>query len=403
MTNDLITITGCGSISPLGFQRDAIFAKYLSNENCLVEKYFNGKKYAVGCISKNAEEQLSNLIIDNPKYKRLDRTILMAIHAAGLAFSESNRRGYAGKITGVNLGSSRGSTALFEQLHEEFLNDNSKRTSPYASPLTTLGFVSNQVAAHLNIAGPVIDTSVTCSTGIQAICNAIAWIKAGMADRFLAGGTEAPLTNFTLAQVEALGIYSDLLAIEYPCTPLSSVNEGLNTFVLGEGAAVFAIEKMKMQELKEKQPLCIIESVGFSFEKPVSLTGIAEDGSLLAASMKMAMENMITDNDIDLVLLHCPGTAKGDRAEMNAVKEVFRNVVPNLFSNKWKIGHTYAASAALSLELALLCLQNNFSPDFPYKAIVNNHPKNIRKVMINATGFGGNATSIIVSNPGLIE
>lgn len=400
---DLIAITGCGSISPLGYQRDAVYAKYLSNEHCLLEKVFNEKEYHVGCLPKDAEEQLTKLTLENPKYKKADRTVLMAMKAAEMAFEEANWKALDGKITGVNIGSSRGSTALFEQLHEEFLNDKLNRTSVYTSPLTTLGYVSNQVAAHLSVAGPIINTSVTCSTGIQAICNAIAWIRSGMAERFLAGGTEAPLTNFTLAQVEAMGIYSKLSNAKYPSAPLSADHKGVNTFVLGEGAAVFALEKINSEDLKVRKPPAIIESVGFSFERPNSLTGISEDGSLLAASMKMAMDNMITDNEIDLILLHCPGTAKGDAAELNAVKAVFKKDIPNLFSNKWKIGHTYAASPALNLELALICLHNNFSPVFPYGTLVNNKLKNIRKIMINATGFGGNATSIIVSHPAIIE
>jgi len=400
--NELIAITGCGSISPLGYNRADIYSKYLTNETCIANKPFNNKIYPVGVLDKQSEEQLINLIYENPKCKKFDKTVLMAIKAASIAYQEAGWKASAGKITGVNLGSSRGSTCLFEQLHEEFLKDKERKTSIYTSPLTTLGYVSNQVASYLNLNGPLINTSVTCSTGIQAICNSIAWIKSGMANRFLAGGTEAPLTRFTIAQVEALGIYSKLFNNKYPCAPLSVADKGVNTFILGEGSAVFAIEKMNITELKDHHPLGIIESLGFSFERPPSLTGISEDGSLIATSMKMALDHMITDNNIDLVLLHCPGTVKGDEAELNAVSEVFKNNMPNLFSNKWKIGHTYSASPALNLELGLICLQNNFSPEFPYKTIIKNRKRNIRKVMINATGFGGNATSIIVSHPDII-
>ncbi len=400
--NELIAITGCGSVSPLGYDRADIYSKYLTDETCIVNKTFNNNIYPVGVLNRQAENQLINLILENPKYQKFDRTILMAMKAASLAYDEAGWKATTGKITGVNLGSSRGSTFLFEQLHEEFLNNREKKTLINTSPLTTLGYVSNQVAAHLNLNGPVINTSVTCSTGIQAICNAIAWIKSGFAGRFIAGGTEAPLTRFTIAQVEALGIYSKLLDYKYPCAPLYVSDKGVNTFILGEGAAAFAIEKMNITELKDHNPLGIIESVGFSFERPPTLTGISEDGSLITASMKMALENMVTDNNIDLVLLHCPGTIKGDEAEMNAIRSVFKNDMPNLFSNKWKIGHTYSAAPALSLELGLICLQNNFSPEFPYKTLVKNKKRNIRKIMVNATGFGGNATSIIVSHPDII-
>ena len=399
--NNLIAITGCGSISPLGFDRSTIFSKYLTDETFIVNKSFNNKDYPVAVLPSEAEEELTKLILEDPRCKKVDKTVLMAMQAASLAFEEAEWNAADG-ITGINIGSSRGSTALFEQLHEEFLKNREKKTSVYTSPLTTLGYISNHVASHLNVNGPIINTSVTCSTGIQAICNSIAWIKAGMAKRFIAGGSEAPLTKFTLAQVEALGIYSKLNNSKYPCAPLSIAEKDINTFVLGEGAAAFAIEKTNIVELKERHPLGIIESVGFSFERPLTLAGIGEDGSLIAESMKMALENMITDNNVDLILLHCPGTVKGDEAELNAVQKVFRNETPNLFSNKWKIGHTYSASSALNLELGLLCLQNNFSPVFPYKTSVNNSKRDINKIMINATGFGGNSTSIIVSHPDIM-
>lgn len=400
--NELLAITGCGSISPLGFDREQIYSKYLDDETCIVNRPFNNRLYPVAPLTKQADEQLINLIFENPKCKKVDKTVLMAMKAAKQAFEQAGWAASPGRITGVNFGSSRGSTALYEQLHEEFLRDREKRTAVFASPLTTLGYVSNQVAAYLNISGPLINTSITCSTGIQAICNAIAWIRSGFATRFIVGGTEAPLTRFTIAQVDALGIYSKLLNDKYPCAPLSTVKKGVNTFVLGEGACALAIEKMNIMELKERRPLAIIESVGFSFEKPPTLTGISEDGSLIVASMKMAMEHMLTDNNIDIIMLHCPGTAKGDETELNAVRTVFRENMPNLFSNKWKIGHSYSASPALNTNLALICLQNNFCPSFPYTTEVKNRKRNIRKIMINATGFGGNATSVIISHPDII-
>ncbi|HNW98085.1 MAG TPA: beta-ketoacyl synthase N-terminal-like domain-containing protein [Bacteroidales bacterium] len=401
--NELIAITGSGSVSPLGYDNDLIYSKYLTKDTCIVNKPFNNKIYPVAPISKQAEEQLIKLILENPKCKRIDKTVLMAMKAAKIAFDQSGWSASSARTTGINFGSSRGSTALFEELHEEFLRDRNKKTAISTSPLTTLGYVSNNVASYLNTSGPVINTSITCSTGIQAICNAIAWIRSGMANRFIVGGTEAPITKFTIAQVEALGIYSKLLNEKYPCAPLFIERKGVNTFVLGEGAAALAIEKLNILEVKQRKPLAIIESVGFSYEKPPSLTGLSEDGSLIASSMKMATQQMLTDNNVDLIMLHCPGTVKGDEAELNAVHNVFCNDIPNLFSNKWKIGHSYAASPALSVALGIMCIQNNYSPSFPYATEIKNRQRNIRKVMINATGFGGNATSVIISHPDLFS
>jgi 3-oxoacyl-[acyl-carrier-protein] synthase II len=399
--NEFIAITGCGSVSPLGKDRQNIYTNYLSCESLLKIKTFNNKEYAVGSLSNSAEEALTKLMLDTPKYRKIDKSVLMAVYASYLAVLEAKWGNTQNKLTGVNIGSSRGTTGLFEQLHSDFLKNKLHETTIHTSPLTTLGYVSNEVAAYLNLTGPLINTAVTCSTALQAISNAVAWLKAGMADRFIAGGSEAPLTPFTLAQVEAIGICTKEVHSPYPCTPLIKKEPKENTFTLGEGAAAFALEKISLREIHEKMPLGIIESIGFSYERPPSPSGISANGLLISSSMKMALNNMITDNEIDLILLHAPGTVKGDEAELKAVQDVFGNNRPNLFSNKWKIGHTYAASAALNLELALICLQNNFNPAFPYPVTFRNAKKNIRKVMINATGFGGNSTTMIVSHPNL--
>jgi 3-oxoacyl-(acyl-carrier-protein) synthase len=67
-----------------------------------------------------------------------------------------------------------------------------------------------------------------------------------------------------------------------------------------------------------------------------------------------------------------------------------------LTTNKWKVGHTFGASGMLSLELALMMMQHNQFVGVPFA--INQKPReNIRKVLINAVGFGGNAVSVLVS------
>jgi 3-oxoacyl-(acyl-carrier-protein) synthase len=67
-----------------------------------------------------------------------------------------------------------------------------------------------------------------------------------------------------------------------------------------------------------------------------------------------------------------------------------------LTTNKWKIGHTFGASGILSMELAILMMQNNTFVSVPFaKAQIQTKP--IRKVLINAVGFGGNAVSVLLS------
>ncbi len=396
--NSVIALTGWGSLSALGSEKDDIIKSYESAQTCLKNKIFNQKEYPVAVLHPSAEKELNELIARDKKFKRLDRLVLMALISASKAYKMANWSNKNFTNIGVNIGSSRGATGLWETLHEEFLSSPNKQAFLLTSPLTTLGNVSSEVAAFLNTTGPIISNSTTCSTAFQAIGNAIAWLKADMADAFIAGGSEAPLTKFTLAQTEALGIYTQQIHTDYPARPFSNEKIQMNSFTLGEGAAIFTLEKINSTELNIIKPTAIIESIGFAFEPPPSATGLNPDGFLLFKSMQNALQQMITPEPVDLLLLHGTGTLKGDAAEMNAVKNCFAENIPNLYTNKWKVGHSYGASAALHLELALLCIQNNLKLTLPYPSIINNHEKRIRKVMINATGFGGNAASLIISN-----
>jgi 3-oxoacyl-(acyl-carrier-protein) synthase len=80
---------------------------------------------------------------------------------------------------------------------------------------------------------------------------------------------------------------------------------------------------------------------------------------------------------------------------MKAIAKVFEGHEPQLTCNKWKIGHTFGASGMLSVHFALMMLEHQKFIGTPLSQ--NKTTKNqIKKVMINAVGFGGNAVSVIL-------
>jgi 3-oxoacyl-[acyl-carrier-protein] synthase II len=398
MLSDRIAITGYGSVSPSGGDPKRCWNSYFLPRHALVELEFNNKKYMSGAIHPLVESEICILIRNFPRLKRLDRTALLAILASDRAMKSIVQDEGKDFKTLVNIGSSRGATGIWEHFHEAYLSDKQAKTALLTSPLTTLGNISSEVASFMSINSFAIDSSSTCSTALQAIMNGVAWLRAGMADRILAGGSEAPLTPFTFAQIEALGIYSKDRDHAFPCRPLYADFKPENTFVLGEAASVVVLEKLS----KSNNPLAVINSFGYAFQSPPSATGISEDGDVIYRAMKMAVDSMETSADIDLVLMHAPGTVKGDQAELTAIKTLFPVNLPFCFSGKWKTGHCYAASAGLNTELAIQCLQHNDYPEFPYKNLLHQKKKSgIKNIMINATGFGGNAVSIILSRPSL--
>jgi 3-oxoacyl-(acyl-carrier-protein) synthase len=364
-------------------------------------------------VPSEVETVLAALRKSQPAYRQLDRTVLLAILAARQAAIEAGWRLEQDAVLldqklktnspkpttlAISIGSSRGATGRTEHYHHEFLTTGDVAAA--ASPLTTLGNVASWVAYDAgSVGGAALSHSSTCSSAFQALGNALAWLRAGMAERFLAGGTEAPLTDFTLAQMHALGIYSPFAAPDFPCRPGAGRP---STFVLGEGAAVFALEKVSRAALAapaQRAPLFVLESVGFGFEAIGSKTGLSPDGRHFQTAMRQALlQAGGALAAVDAVVLHSPGTPAGDAAERQAVRAVFGAELPDLVSNKWLLGHTLGASAALSLDFACQLLATQTWPAPPFATDLTPAPtRPIRRVLINAAGFGGNAASALVS------
>lgn len=379
-----IAITGLASLSPLGSERMKIVQSYQGSSTCIVTKQISNASFLMAPLSPEEQEQLQSFRNNHPKYKSLDDVVLMAIMVSREAIDEAGWQ--KGDSFGINFGSSRGATQLFEQHHQEYLETGKAPT--LTSPTTTLGNISSWVSHDLQCQGPEISHSITCSTALHAVLNGVAWLQSGMVAKFLAGGSEAALTPFTFSQMQALKIYSTENSV-YPCRPLDFKKLN-NTMVLGEGAAAIAMELGS-----RKSALGYIAGVGYATEPLQHGLSISTDADCFQKSMTMAM-GPYQPEEIDVVVLHAPGTLQGDTSERNAIEKVFGKHRPLLTSNKWKIGHTFGASGLLSMEMALLMLQEQRFFEIPYlSSSVSEKP--IQKIMINAVGFGGNAVSILLS------
>ena len=244
------------------------------------------------------------------------------------------------------------------------------KVSPLSSPTTTLGNISSWVAHDLKTQGPQISHSMTCSTALHALLNGVAWIQSGMTDKFLVGGSEAPLTPFTIAQMKALKIYAQTddegnrrekgetnknlldaqvqssvagrtlpadglgknLAVErtlpagrqgrsYPCKALD-LSKTRNSMILGEGAGAACLERGS-----PKHSLAVITGIGYATEVLKHNVSISADAKCFQRSMKMALGD-IDPGEVDVIVMHAPGTVKGDLSEYRAIEQVFQNKMP---------------------------------------------------------------------------
>ncbi|MDC6404473.1 MULTISPECIES: beta-ketoacyl synthase N-terminal-like domain-containing protein [Maribacter] len=398
LTTDKISITAIASISPLGETMDDAWQNYQNNVHLLTLANFEGNGTWVGRLPETISQKIEELRHSDSKYQHLDKSVLYALYASRKAVASAgwSKIGETLKF-GINIGSSRGATDLFEHYHEDFLKHG--KLSSLASPTTTLGNISSWVAHDLGSRGPEFSHSITCSTALHALLNGVAWLQGGMADRFLVGGSEAPLTPFTIAQMKALKIYASSVDSEnslvaersrsYPCRALD-LDKKRNSMVMGEGASVACLEKGI-----SNGALAVIEGIGYATELLEHNVSISTNAKCFQKSMEMALKDTRKE-EVDVIVMHAPGTLKGDASEMNAIQKVFCNHLPFLTTNKWKIGHSFGASGMLNIEMALLMLQHQKVIAVPFHQS-ESKPKSIKKVLVNAVGFGGNAVSILLS------
>lgn len=391
-------------MSPLGNEANLIWKQYLSPETLITTQVYDGQSRLVATIPQALRLEIDALRKEDSKYKALDETVLMAILASRKAVAQAGWK--AGDAFGINIGSSRGATQLFEKYHKEFIETG--KTATLTSPTTTLGNISSWIAHDLKSNGPEISHSITCSTALHAVLNAVAWLQSGMATKFLVGGSEAPLTPFTLAQMQALKIYANPdcsnqtnkeadcqsepvedLSLKYPCRAFD-FTKTKNTMVLGEAAAVACLEVGD-----NPKALGYITGIGYATDDLQHNISISEEALCFQKSMAMALQNTPLE-EVDAIVMHAPGTLKGDTSEYKAIQKIFGDTLPMLTTNKWKIGHTFGASGMLNLELALLMLQHQTFIGIPYVPEPNPRPQ-LQNILINAVGFGGNAVSILLS------
>ncbi|OYQ34445.1 beta-ketoacyl synthase [Flavobacterium cyanobacteriorum] len=382
-----VSITSIASFSPLGDSSETVWKNYNHIGTLITNTAIGSAIVPVAAVPPALKEKTTLLRESDAKYRHLDDSVLYAILASRAAVSKA---GWGiGDDFGVNIGSSRGATHQFEEHYRNYLETG--KAAVQASPSTTLGNISSWVAHDLKSSGPEISHSITCSTALHAVLNGVAWLRAGMARKFLAGGAEAPLTPFTIAQMQAMKIYAKASGGAYPCLA-SDLLKKVNTMVLGEGAAAVCLEPGIVDGA-----LATIDGVGYATEMLEHSVFLSADAGCMQRAMLMALGGT-PPSAVDAVVMHAPGTLKGDSAEHAAIQKVFGDAMPLLTTNKWKIGHTFGASGLLSLEMAVLMLLNNKFIGVPF---TEGRPQqgNLKKILVNAVGFGGNAVSVLIARP----
>jgi 3-oxoacyl-(acyl-carrier-protein) synthase len=347
-----------------------------------------------------AEVKLTNKQLSEMTGLSIDtsRTILLSLVAAKEAVADAAIPKLADLRTGFVSANTVGGMDKSENFYVDFLADNSKGKLKYVFD-HECGSMTEVVADKLGITHFMTTISTACSSSANAIFYAARLIKNGLLDVAVAGGADA-LAKFTLNGFNTLMILDKKF-----CKPFDQNREGLN---LGEGAGYVVLVSEKVVKTLNKPVYCKLSGYNNSNDA-YHQTASSPDGIGSFMAMTGALKKSgLQPADISYINLHGTGTPNNDSAEGTAVKRLFEPNYPPMSSTKSFTGHTLGASGGVEAVFSVLAVKHGLIyPNLRFKTPMEDlklipetkfqKAQDIKHVMSNSFGFGGNCTSLIFS------
>lgn len=404
-----VVITGLGVVAPNGIGKDEFWKANIEGKSgvSFIEDFdvskFNSK---IAAKVKNFEPLD---FISKEVFRRSDRFVHLGLAAARMAIEDSHLKldnTNKNKI-GVYIGSGLGGIPFHEEQILAGYQKGFHRVNPLSVPKITPNAVSSYIAIELGLTGPNMVISTACASGTYAIVEAYSKIMNGTVDIILAGGAEAPLTEFTFGAYDVLRVLSKRNnSPEQASRPFDRERDG---FVIGEGSAILVLEELSYAEKRNAHIYAEISGYGAN-SGAFHMVIPQPDGIDIAEVMLQALRNAdLHYHEIDYINAHGTSTQANDMAESRGIRKVFKEQSTNIHisSTKSMIGHTIGAAGAIEALVCALTLEHNLIPptiNYTYpdpECDLDYVPNKFRKarvnnVLSNSFGFGNVNVSLVL-------
>ncbi len=259
---------------------------------------------------------------------------------------------------------------------------------------------AEETGRRLGVATTPVAVSTACSAGSDALTVAATLIRAGRADRCLAGGVDL-ISPAKLLGYSAMGVMSP--------TVLRPFDTGRDGTLPGEGAAVLVVERLSAARERGATVRGFLRGWG------ASNTGASlnEPDASGVGGAQAVLRSLATGGrdpaEIAVISLHGTATAANDDAEAEIVRRVFGTGAPGpvVLAAKGAFGHTLGASGAIETVLVLLALRDRTAPsiahlrsappDFPLPLPMGSPMAISGEFALNLTlGMGGFTTCLLL-------
>ena len=421
-----VVITGFDMVTPLGLTARASFAAMLAATSGTRRLATFDASGLNAQVAAPVDQEVVDKLAPGPAIREVLDGITRGAQLGVLAVLGAARHARLGDLPPDRLGVCIGTSGMMYELDhllrlERFLDGagrwDQRRFEAAPDPnvisprqlILTQKELPTSVAAYLcRAGGPNHTVSSTCASGTQAIGEACWMVQDGDADVMLAGGCDSLLNFVGFASFDLLSA----MATKYNDTPHKAsrpFDRKRNGFVMGEAGGAVVLEEM--EHARRRGAEIFAEVVGYASScDGYRVTDSAPDGIGARLAMGHALESAgLAPGDIDYINAHGTGTLYNDRAESLAIKHIFGEhayQVP-ISSIKSMTGHSIGGAGAIELVTSVMTILCGAIPptinyenpdpdcDLDYVPNVARHQQ-VRTVMSNSFGFGGQNASLIV-------
>ncbi|MDY4411127.1 MAG: beta-ketoacyl-[acyl-carrier-protein] synthase family protein [Prevotella sp.] len=391
-----VVITGKGIVCAIGHDEDSVATSLMHRQSGIGEmRYLQSVHHElpVGEVKLSNAEMKQLLGIDPSQ--RVSRTALMGMMAVRQAVSEAKVQADGRRRIVLISGTTVAGMDITEQVFGQMVANG---VGDECLDHHDCGSNTADIARYFNLFDDYTTISTACSSAANALELGADMLKAGDADIVVAGGTEA-LSKFHLNGFNALMILDHA-----PCRPFDKSRAGLN---LGEGAAYVVLERQTDAEQRGAHIDAYLSGYGNACDA-FHQTATSPDGLGAQLAMREALTMAgLKPADIQWVHAHGTGTVNNDESESRAIRQVFSDAQPPVSSTKGFTGHTTSASGSIAAVIAIIAMYRRFIPvnlgwsqpmEDGLSPYMQTAPIDLHAVMVNSFGFGGNDSSLILTD-----
>ncbi|HTX87933.1 MAG TPA: beta-ketoacyl-ACP synthase II [Bacteroidales bacterium] len=301
-----------------------------------------------------------------------------------------------------------GLDTLISEVSNFLKGDGTPRFNPFFIPKMISDITAGHVSMRYGFRGPNFATVSACASAANGLVDAFNYIRLGMANAFVAGGSEAAINPAGVGGFNAMHALST--RNDDPATASRPFDKDRDGFVIGEGAGVLVFEELGHALARGARIYCEVAGGGLSGDA-YHMTQPHPDGLGAILSMRNALENAgMNPEEIDHINTHGTATPLGDIAESKSILQVFGEhaYTLNINSTKSMTGHLLGAAGAIEAIASVLAVKedmvpptiNHFTDDPEIDGKLNftfnrAASRTVRAALSNTFGFGGHNASII--------